>query len=169
MNRDETIKLFERCEAARAATMEAALDEGKSGDDTRDVAHEAAKALWNGWAEEMLTERKAMEDDGRWAAEKDDFGDLEPQNDETHDWMARAAADFTRVHFLVRGVEGTEVNPREVKHESAPEEPPVKRIPIEDRAVNFRGFKFPGPATFRSRLFQPRRLRARHLFRPRRL
>jgi hypothetical protein len=29
------------------------------------------REAWNAWAEKMLAERKAMEEDGRWAAEKD--------------------------------------------------------------------------------------------------
>ncbi len=39
MNRDETIALFERCEAMRAA-KKAALAEGKSEDEARNIAHE---------------------------------------------------------------------------------------------------------------------------------
>jgi hypothetical protein len=153
MNRDETIALFERCETARAAAMAKALADGKQEDEARDVVHEAARTVWNGWAEPLLAEREAMEANGRWAAGKDWRGNLEPQNDETRDWMARAAADFTRIHFLVRGVEATEVNAGEVKHDAAPEEPPVKTLSVEDGAVNFSGFKFPGDALFGSTTF----------------
>ena len=51
----------------------------------------------------MLAERKAIEADGRWATEEDDFGIIEPKNDETRAWMDAASADFSRCHFLVRG------------------------------------------------------------------
>ena len=33
------------------------------------------KDAWNAWAEEMLAERKAMEADGRWSAEREPWGD----------------------------------------------------------------------------------------------
>ena len=79
MTRDETIALFLECEAKRAEARAAALAGGKSGDDTETAAHDAAKAHWNAWAEARLAERKAMEADGRWAAEKDIFGSLEPK------------------------------------------------------------------------------------------
>jgi uncharacterized protein (UPF0335 family) len=46
MTRDETIALWQRCESARAAV----LAEGRSGDE----AHEAAKSVWNAWANAHL-------------------------------------------------------------------------------------------------------------------
>jgi hypothetical protein len=153
MNRDETIALFERCEAARAAAKKAALAEGRSADEARYIAYEAAGAVWNGeWAEPLLAEREAMEANGRWAAEQDWRGDLKPQNNETRVWMARAIADFNRMHFLVRGAEGTKVNAGEVKQDSAPEEPPLKTLSAEDN-IDFSGFKFPGVADFVSATF----------------
>lgn len=57
----------------RAEVQAAALAEGKSEDDAREIAHEAAEAHWNAWAEAMLAERKAMEADGRWDASKADW------------------------------------------------------------------------------------------------
>jgi hypothetical protein len=65
------------------------------------------REAWNAWAGDMLAKRKAMETDGRWAAEKDVLGSLEPKNDETRAWMEAARADFSRCVFLVRGAEGT--------------------------------------------------------------
>jgi hypothetical protein len=38
------------------------------------------KEAWNAWAEDMLAKRKTLEADGRWAAEKDYLGSLEPKN-----------------------------------------------------------------------------------------
>ncbi len=35
------------------------------------------REAWNAWAEKMLAERKALEEAGRWSAEKDFKGDLE--------------------------------------------------------------------------------------------
>lgn len=53
MTRDETIKLWQKCEAARAASL------AKHGSET--LAHEAAKAVWNTWAENILARRKVLE------------------------------------------------------------------------------------------------------------
>ena len=50
MTRDETVALFLECEAKRAEARTAALAEGKSRRG-RDIAHEAAKAHWNAWAD----------------------------------------------------------------------------------------------------------------------
>lgn len=46
MTRDETIALFQKCEQARADALAA----GKP----KEEAHEAAKAIWNDWADELL-------------------------------------------------------------------------------------------------------------------
>ena len=62
MTRDETIALWQRCEAARKA----ALAEGKSGNE----AHEAAKAIWNAWAGRMLEARRTLEASGQFIAGK---------------------------------------------------------------------------------------------------
>ncbi len=153
MNRDETIALFERCEAARAAAKQAALDEGKEEDEARVIGHEAAKAIWNGWAEELLAERAAMEADGLWAMEKKPLGPIEPQNDKTCSWMAEAKVDFSCIHFLVMGAEGTEIETGELNKESLSENMPVKLIFVEDSIVGFRGFKFPSEADFTSTTF----------------
>ncbi len=152
MTRDETIALLLECEAKRAEARAAALAGGKSGDDTETAAHDAAKAHWNAWAEARLAERKAMEADGRWAAEKDIFGSLEPKNPETGAWMEAAKADFSRGLFLVRGVEGTKETAGEEK-ESKDSEPPVKSIQLEGDIANFSGFIFPGDAWFERAAF----------------
>ena len=135
MTRDETIALFLECEAKRAESLAA----GKS----EDEAHEAAKAHWNAWAKALLAERKAMEGDGRWAAEIIPFR-LEPKNAETRAWMKTAEADFSRCLFLVRGAEGT----------SEGGAPPVKSIQLEGDRADFRDFLFPGDARFESATFK---------------
>lgn len=65
MNRDLTVALFLECEARRKEARAAALAEGKSS--VEDIAHEAAKAHWNAWADGMLAKRKALEANGLWA------------------------------------------------------------------------------------------------------
>src|SRR5262245_36598808 len=94
MNQDETVALFERCEAARNA----AVEEGKS----ESGAHEAAKSVWNQWAEGMLARRKALESCGKWRARKVvEPGYRQPLfealNEETRLWMEGASADFSRL------------------------------------------------------------------------
>ena len=68
--RERTVERFLECEAKRAEARAAALAEGKSEDEARKIAHEAAKQHWNAWAEDMLAKRKALEEPGAWAAER---------------------------------------------------------------------------------------------------
>jgi hypothetical protein len=56
MTRDETIALWQKCEDARAA----AQAEGKS----EDEAHEAAKAIWNRWANGLRDDYEALDQVG---------------------------------------------------------------------------------------------------------
>jgi hypothetical protein len=155
--REATVRRFEACESKRAEARAAALAEGKSEDDARDardIAHEAAKARWNAWAEPLLAERKAMEASGVWAAEKNILGSLEPKNEQTRDCMERATADFSRCLFLLRGAEGTAEGTVEAagedKDKAEASEPPVKSIAIDNTVIDFRGFVFPGRASFDS-------------------
>ena len=76
--------------------------------EARDINRDKTVALflqggeeWNAWANERLAERASMEADGCWSTEKDEFGTLHPKNDETLDWMERAAADFSGCLFIV--------------------------------------------------------------------
>ena len=153
MTRDETVALFLECEGKRGEARAAALAQGKSEDEARDIAHEAAKAHWNAWAEGLLAERKAMEADGRWVAEKDWRGSLEPKNAETSTWMEKAAASFSRCLFLVPGGEGTKETAGEEEKENTDGEPPVKSIQLEGSAADFSGFVFPAFASFGSATF----------------
>jgi hypothetical protein len=146
MNRDETVALFEACEAKRAAVLGA----GKS----EDEAHEAAKAHWNAWAAALLAERKALQEAGRWAAKKQPWGDLEPKNEETRAWMKQAAADLSSCLFLVRGADGTSKETAgQEKKETKDADPPVKSIQLEGDSADFAGFVFPGYAGFWSATF----------------
>ena len=52
MTRDETVALFLECEAKRAAALAAGEPDDK--------AHEAAKAIWNAWAQPLVEQRKAL-------------------------------------------------------------------------------------------------------------
>lgn len=155
MNRDETIALFECCEAARAEAKNAALAEGKSEREARTIAHSVAKAIWNGWADTLLAERDAMEQEGHWAAEQRHWG-VELQNDETHDWLMRAAADFTCCHFQVRGDNEDERFAGGFGEAAEQSDPPGKTVRVESRGINFSGFKFPGDARFGDAFFSDR-------------
>ena len=153
MTRDESIALFEACEAKRAEARAAALAEGKDEHEARRIAHEAARAHWNAWAEPLLAECKAMEADGRWAAEKDTIGRLVPKNELTRAWMEKAAVLFFRCVFLLRG-DGTKDAAGEEEKPDTGAEPPVKLIQLEGDSTDFSGFVFPGSASFKSTHFR---------------
>jgi hypothetical protein len=124
MNRDETVALFLQ-----------------------------GRKAWNTWAENMLAERKAMEEDGRWAEERMPWGALELKNDETRAWTDAVRADFSRCLFFVQGVERTKETAGEEKKGGGDEEPPVKSISIDGKWIDFNGLIFPGDADFESTAF----------------
>ena len=138
MTRDETIALFLECEARRSETRKAALDQGKSENEAETIAHDAAKRLWNEWADALLAEKKAMETEDRWDAGQED-------------WRTRAEADFSFCLFLNKvGVnEEKEADIKAAIEKSAAKaERDVKSIPVEALVTRFDGFVFPGDAWF---------------------
>ena len=136
MNRDETVALFEACEAKRAA----ALGAGKS----QDEAHEAAKAHWNAWAEAMLARRKAMETDGSWLTEREHgVGEIKPKNEATRAWLQAAGVDFSHCQFVGKDTVGEGEAATKVEKEAAPN---VKVIRVQGDRIDFKGFVFPGQA-----------------------
>ena len=147
MTRDETVALFEVCEARRGEARAAALAQGKQGDDAEYIAHQAAKAHWNAWAGGLLAKRKLIEARGQWAADKDGLGRLEPKNAETRDWMEIAAVEFSRCLFLPwRAEETKETLGGDEK--AVDEVPPVRSIQLENETIDFSGFIFPGTVKF---------------------
>ncbi len=108
MNRNETIAFWKRCEEARAA----AIAEGQS----VEAAHEIAKNIWNGWAEECLIARKVLEESGLWKARKyfdradfDAYGErVFGENTETENWLREASCDFSEIVFDASGLEDQE-------------------------------------------------------------
>ena len=111
------------------------------------------REAWNAWAERMLTGRKALEEAGRWAAEKGQGGGLEAKSEETRAWMENAKAAFTGCLFLVKGAEGAKEAAGEDKEESGEAGLPVKSIQLEGHTADFSGFIFPGFAWFESATF----------------
>jgi Pentapeptide repeats (9 copies) len=81
MNRDESIALYERAQAA---------EEKKKGDGAK---------VWNVWAEEMLDRKAELEGSGQWQTKAGAFGPLVPQNQPTREWLEAAAADFSNHIF----------------------------------------------------------------------
>src|SRR5215469_9146797 len=114
MTRDETIALWQRCEEARAA----AIAHGKSDEE----AHEAAKAIWNSWANTLLKRRKLLEDANEFHTQKSNpwewfvAAQTEASDETTLNWMQAEKADFSGFSF--------------------------------ESGANFRGFIFPGQALF---------------------
>jgi len=151
--RERTVKRFLECEAKRAEARAAALADGKSGDEAREIAHEAAKAHWNAWADDMLGRRKALEKSGVWSATKNYLGSIEPKNTETRAWLEEADASFSRCLFLPKGSEGIQEAPGDDKQAVEAWSLPVKTIAIEGRVADFRDFIFPAYAGFDSAAF----------------
>ena len=125
MTRDETVALFLECEAKRAEALAA----GKS----KYEAHEKAEEHWNAWAKKILAQREALEKEGRWEVE--------------------ARADFSGCVFILTAFKGTEGTPEENKGQPEGGELPAKSMAIDGRTVDFRGFVFPGDASFDSATF----------------
>ncbi|MGO8953725.1 MAG: pentapeptide repeat-containing protein [Rhodomicrobium sp.] len=138
MNRDETVALFEACEAKRAAALGAGKSEGE--------AHDAAKAHWNAWAQAMLARRKAMEADASWLAEREHgVGDIKPKNEATGAWLEAAGIDFSHCQFVGKDTVGEGEAATKVEKEAAPN---VKVIRVQGDRIDFKGFVFPGRAQF---------------------
>ena len=147
MNQEETIALWQRCEVARAEARAKALSEGKSEPEARAVAHDAATAVWNGWAEDMLAKRTALEAAGLWAVNHSIFDDFEPMNDETRHWMSAALSDFTAVQFVSQGYLTKSHTVPAPRGWTADE--PIRPIVVEDIRIAFSDFVFPAAARFK--------------------
>jgi uncharacterized protein YjbI with pentapeptide repeats len=153
MNQEETIALFERCEAARVEATAAALAQGKPEPEVREVAQETAKAVWNDWASALLDERKALEEAGQWAARRRSYGDFEAYNEATRKWLDAARADFSMLRFVMRlATSKIRLELGEVKSRPAAWQP-GSTVAVSDEEINFSGFIFPGTADFQEAQF----------------
>ena len=153
MTRDETVALFEACEAARAVARADALAEGKDQHQAHAIGHEAAKAHWNSWAEALLTEYRTMEDPFVAA---NLMVCVSLWNSVRAEWLERAKVDFCFCRFLSRGVLYVERKPEdEAAMETMAAEAgyDLKSISIETVATEFDGFVFPGFALFTGSTF----------------
>ena len=97
MTREETIALWQKSEDAKKA----AVADGK----TSEAAHEAAKTIWNGWAQELLRKRKTLEGKGVWASriEHDETSYMTREvglNPASQDWIAEASVNFSKLNFI---------------------------------------------------------------------
>ena len=143
MTRDETIALFLECEAKRAGALAAALAEGKREYEADAIAHEAAKAHWNSWADGLRAERKTMEADARWDSEQ-------------NVWYDRAKVDFKFCLFLNKGAVNEEKEAEAkaaLERRAAEARSTVKLIAVDSGIPRFDGFIFPGNAWFDSATF----------------
>jgi hypothetical protein len=137
MTQEEAIALWTRCEEARKTTFEAALEEGRDRGDAYDLAHEAAKDVWNGWAAELLQRQEIMKRSGEWAVARDARGAMQPQNQGTRAWFNEASVDFSRLQF----------------RKAASAQPPANPVLAVGSRARFSGFVFPGAALFREAMF----------------
>ena len=90
MNKDETLALWGRCEAARKAARQAGED-----------ADAAAKAVWNAWAEVLVAEKENLTAAGTWETDAAvDFSAHEFKDDARFDgFMFPGRAGFGEVMF----------------------------------------------------------------------
>ena len=135
MNREETIALWQRCEDARTA----ALDEGKN----ENEAHQAATAIWNGWAKDMLALKSKMEKAGTWHATRNHFGEIEPKNEET----AAGCNDLRQLFNRSQGYLTKSHTVPAPRGWTADE--PIRPIVVEDIRIAFSDFVFPAAARFK--------------------
>lgn len=145
MNREETIALFDRCEAARAKALAEGLAAGNKWHVADDAAHEAAKAVWNGWAKAMLAERHALEAAGKFEILDNILNtsySQEALNEVTRAWMDAASADFSNYIFRVNPLADQQVPSSN-----------VKSVCVADDIIQFEGFIFPGEARFTGATF----------------
>jgi hypothetical protein len=141
MNQEQTIALWQKCEDARAAALAEGRDE--------DEAHEAATAIWNGWANELLASKSEMEESGVWAAEKNRLGDLIAKNEDTRRWMDEAKADFSGLGFLMRARADVETQAgKEAQKEPGSPSGAVRSLLLKTDVARFDGWTFPGDAGF---------------------
>src|SRR5579883_2208524 len=66
VTRDETIALFLQCEKARKIAYERSFSETSDSDFSWTVAHQAAKEVWNGWANDILSQKAILQRQGAW-------------------------------------------------------------------------------------------------------
>ncbi len=147
--RMRTIARFEACEAARRE----ALDAGKTGQE----AHNAAKAIWNGWAEAMLADKKKLQDAGQWETERGVtvFGrpGIAGANEGTRTWFEEAASDFSSV--LLRPSIGEDQEDRRKDNDTPLSETDlVKTLLCASSRIDFSQFRFPGDAWFHRATFE---------------
>lgn len=57
--------------------------------------YEQGVEAWNKWANEMLEERKRLEEAGEWSVEKNSSGELLSCNEKTQNWIDTAEANFS--------------------------------------------------------------------------
>ena len=146
---ENSIARFRECEAARKA----ALDAGHN----KDAAHDAAKAIWNAWAEAINVRRAALEEAGDWQLDKDNLGyrlgiytayanTLSPL---MRHWLLEATTDFSFCLFVGQKKQLDKQAKGEMeKSHSDTSEAEVKSLFVESDGVNFSGFIFPGHAYF---------------------
>ena len=174
--RERTIKRFLECEAKRSEARVAAWKKGKSEDEVQQIAHEAAKAHWNSWANKMLAKRKALEESGAWKAEQkapDEIRDRFEWEEAEHKALEESAWATGKGKKRLGGLKPKNAETRAWMEEAETcfswclflskgtgdnkegieAMPTIKSIEIEGRIADFTGFVFPGTASFYSATF----------------
>jgi len=123
MTRDETVALYLKCCEAWDKTYEICTGLGRY--DALDMAAMDAKAVWNAWADGVLSQRKELEAGRRW--------------------YEVACADFRGCVFVHRGNGKSQIRLDEQKKADTETS---ELVTIEVERISFYGFRFPGTANF---------------------
>jgi len=159
MTRDETVALWQRCEEAR----QLAQASGQSESD----AHEAAKSVWNSWANELLSRRVELEKSGQWCSavrqSENSYVEVElGDNQQSQAWLSEAFVDFSKLNFVP--VDGALIDAdlehlkpsRTVMLEQWASRLNFRNLDLASRTLDFSGFIFPGSCDFfGTRFFVP--------------
>jgi hypothetical protein len=183
MTRDETIALFCRCEEARReklielgfAKMKEEWSRSSSGSKrlalreeinrARRTAHEAAKTIWNAWADSMIESRKALELRDIWKEQRrrkpgffeQRLREHEPRDDwlvrhheDMRDWIESARIDFSELQFATLDTVNASLS---VSLEAWRFVAGSRLLMCFGDGVDFSGYTFPGEADFREAMF----------------
>jgi hypothetical protein len=100
------------------------------------------KDAWNAWAEEMLAQRKALEESGAWQSDITPLAEPTPENAATLHWMDRARVDFFWIRLIATGQPGA------ADENSNSNSWEANTISLEADVLDFEQFIFPSNVYF---------------------
>ncbi len=105
------------------------------------------KDAWNAWAEDMLAQRKALEDSGQWQISPGNSVEHARSNPETANWLALACADFSNIEMTGK----KRPNSSSVRLSKNVSGANVYELNMDQ--IDFSGFIFPANVSFENSVF----------------